>query len=83
MVIHEWIDEHKVHVVNIVRARRGCDELADELQAVLNVSYRVLNEAASLRGRIRELEAELAKFKPEPPPVEREEYGQHIKWTGD
>ena len=83
MVIHEWIDQHKVHVVNVVRSHRGCDELADELQTVLNVCYRVLNEAASLRGRMRELEAELAKFKPEPPPVEREEYGMHIKWTGD
>jgi len=83
MVIHEWIEQHKVHVVNIVRARRGCDELADELQAVLNVSYRVLNEAAALRGRLKEVEAELATFKPAVPPVEREEYGQHIKWTGD
>jgi hypothetical protein len=83
MVIHEWIDKHKVHVVNIVRARRGCDQIADELQTTLNVCYRVLNEAAGLRGRIKELEAELLTFRPAPPPAECEEYGTHIRWTGD
>ena len=83
MVIRDWIEEHKVQCVNIVRARRGCEELADELHDVLNVCYRVLNEAAALRGRLKEVEAELAKFRPAPPPAEREEYGTHIRYTGD
>jgi hypothetical protein len=83
MVIHEWIEQHKANVVNIVRSRRGCDQLADDLAGVFNDCYRIINESPVLRRRIRELEAELATFKPAPPPVEREEYGQHIRWTGD
>ena len=82
MVISEWIEQHKVHVVNIVRAHRGCDQLADDLAAVLNNCYRIINEAPALRRRIRELESELLTFRPEPV-VERQEYGQHIRWTGD
>lgn len=82
MVIHEWIEQHKVNVVNVVRSRRGCDELADDLAGVLSVCYRVLSEAPQLRRRIAELEAELATLKPALT-VEREEYGMHIKYTGD
>ena len=83
MVIHEWIEQHKVFLVNTVRHQRGCDELADDLAGVLNVCYRVLSEAPQLRRRIAELENELATLKPAPLPVEREEYGMHIKYTGD
>jgi hypothetical protein len=83
MVLHEWIEQHKANVVNIVRSRRGCDGLADDLASVLNNCYRVLNEAAALRRRLIDVEAELATYKPAPPRVQYEEYGQHIKWTGD
>lgn len=82
MVIHEWIEQHKVFLVNTVRHQRGCDGIADDLAGVLNVCYRVLSEAPQLRRRIAELEKELATLKPALT-VEREEYGQHIKWTGD
>ncbi len=82
MVIHEWIEQHKVFLVNTVRFQRGCDELADDLASVLNVCYRVLSEAPQLRRRIAELENELATLKPAST-VEREEYGMHIKYTGD
>jgi len=82
MVIHEWIEQHKVFLVNTVRYQRGCDELADDLASVLNVCYRVLSEAPQLRRRIAELEKELATLKPALT-VEREEYGMHIKYTGD
>jgi hypothetical protein len=83
MVIHEWIEQHKVFLVNTVRYQRGCDELADDLASVLNQCIRIILESSLLRRRIAELEKELATLKPAPLPVEREEYGQHIKWTGD
>jgi hypothetical protein len=82
MVIHEWIEQHKVFLVNTVRYQRGCDELADDLASVLNVCCRVLGEAPQLRRRIAELEKELATLKPSLT-VEREEYGMHIRFTGD
>jgi hypothetical protein len=82
MVLHEWIEEHKVHIANIVRARRGCDELADDLAGVFNDCHRIINEASVLHRRIRELEEELLTFRPAPV-VEHQEYGQHIRWTGD
>lgn len=83
MVLHEWIEQHKTNVVNIVRCRRGCDDLADDLASVFNNCYRIINEASGLRRRIQELEAELLTFRPDPPPAEREEYGMHIRFTGD
>lgn len=83
MVLHEWIDQHRVNVVNIVRCRRGCDDLADDLAVVLNDCYRIVNEASGLRRRMQELEAELLTFRPAPQPAEREEYGMHIRFTGD
>ena len=83
MVIHEWIEQHKVNVVNVVRSRRGCDELADDLAGVLKVCYLVLRAAPHLRRRIAEQDNELATLKPAPLPVEREDYGMHIKYTGD
>jgi hypothetical protein len=83
MILHEWIERHRDFVVNTVRWQRGCDELADTLKDVLNHCCLVLHEMPQLRRRIAELEAELATLKPPAPPVEREEYGQHIKYTGD
>ena len=82
MVLHEWIDQHKTNVVNIVRCRRGCDDLADDLSVVLNNCFRIIHEASGLRRRIQELEAELLTFRPTPVVV-YEEYGQHIRFTGD
>jgi hypothetical protein len=83
MIIHEWIEQHKMNVVNIVRSRRGCDDLADDLASVFNNCYRIINEASGLRRRIQELEAELLTFRPNSQAPERDEYGTHIKWTGD
>jgi uncharacterized protein YigA (DUF484 family) len=83
VVIHEWIEQHKDFLVNTVRWQRGCDELADTLKDVLNNCCLVLYEMPKLRRRIAELEKELATLKPAPLPVEREEYGMHIKYTGD
>jgi hypothetical protein len=83
MILHEWIEQHKVFVCNTVRYQRGCDGIADDLAGVFNDCYRIINEASGLRRRIQELEAELLTFRPNPPPAERDEYGQHIKWTGD
>lgn len=83
MILHEWIEQHRDFVVNTVRYQRGCDELADDLAGVLNQCVRIVKESSLLRRRIQELESELLTFKPAPPPVERHEYGQHIKWTGD
>jgi hypothetical protein len=83
MVIHEWIEQHKVNVVDIVRSRRGCDELADDLAGVFNDCIRIILESSLLRRQLRGLEAELAALKPAQPAVEREEYGMHIRYTGD
>ena len=83
MILHEWIDQHKDFVVNTVRWQRGCNELADDLAGVLNQCVRIILESSLLRRRIAELEKELATLKPAPQPAEREEYGTHIKWTGD
>ena len=82
MVLHEWIEQHKTNVVSIVRCRRGCDDLADNLAVVLNDCYRIIHEASGLRRRIQELEEELLTFRPAPVVV-YEEYGQHIRFTGD
>ena len=83
MILHEWIEQHRVNVVSIVRCRRGCDDLADDLSVVLNNCWRIIHEASGLRRRIQELEAELLTFRPDPLPAEREEYGMHIRFTGD
>jgi hypothetical protein len=83
MILHEWIEQHKVFVVNTVRYQRGCDGVADDLAGVLNDCIRIIKESSSLRRRIQELESELLTFRPAPSPAEREEYGTHIKWTGD
>jgi hypothetical protein len=83
VILHEWIEQHKVFVCNTVRYQRGCDGIADDLAGVFNDCYRIINEASGLRRRIQELEAELLTFRPNPPPAEREEYGMHIRFTGD
>ena len=82
MVLHEWIEQHKLFVCNTVRYQRGCDVIADDLAGVFNDCHRIINEASGLRRRIQELEAELLTFRPAPV-VEHQEYGQHIRWTGD
>lgn len=68
---------------NTVRYQRGCDDLADDLAGVLNDCIRTIKENSSLYRRVQELEAELLTFRPAPQPAEREEYGMHIRWTGD
>ena len=77
MILHEWIDQHKT----ARRRWRACT--ADDLSVVLNNCWRIIHEASGLRRRIQELEAELLTFRPDPLPAEREEYGMHIRFTGD
>jgi rRNA-processing protein FCF1 len=83
MILHEWIEQHKAFVVNTVRYQRGCDDLADELAGVFNDCYRIINEDTALRRRIKELEAELATFRPAPVVTHREWWDVDSKFTGD
>ena len=76
------IDHHGQIIDHLLRRSRY-ERIADWAELVLRDFKRLDLEEARLRRRLIEVEAELATYKPAPPPVQYEEYGTHIKWTGD
>ena len=74
---------HHGQIIDCLLRRSRYEKIADWAHMVFHDFKNLDFEVPRLRRRIAELEAELATYKPAPPPVEREEYGQHIKWTGD
>ena len=76
------IDHHGQIIDHLLRRSRY-ERIADWAELVLRDFKRLDLEEARLRRRLIEVEAELATYKPAPPPVQYEEYGPHIKWTGD
>ena len=75
--------DHHGQIIDCLLRRSRYERIADWAELVLRDFKRLDLEEARLRRRLIEVEAELATYKPAPPPVQYEEYGQHIKWTGD
>jgi len=82
MRLAEELDKVANTIDQVLRGNRY-QRAADIVQWAFQDCKRHDVEVPQLRRRIKELEAELATLKPPAPPVEREEYGQHIRWTGD
>ena len=75
--------DHHGQIIDQLLRRSRYERIADWAEMVLRDFKRLDLEEARLRRRLMEVEAELATYKPAPPPVQYEEYGTHIKWTGD
>lgn len=75
--------DHHGQIIDCLLRRSRYERLADWAELVLRDYKRLELVELQLRRRLIEVEAELATYKPAPPPVQYEEYGQHIKWTGD
>jgi hypothetical protein len=82
MRLAEEVDKFAFTIDEVLRGHRY-HKAADIVQMAFQDIKRSDLEVPQLRRRIKELEAELATLKPAQPTVEREEYGTHIKWTGD
>jgi hypothetical protein len=82
MRLAEELDKFAYTIDEVLRGSRY-HKAADIVQIAFRDIKRHDVEMPQLRRRIAELEAELATLKPPALPVEREEYGQHIKYTGD
>jgi hypothetical protein len=82
MRLAEELDKFAYTIDEVLRGHRY-HKAADIVQMAFQDIKRSDLEVPQLRRRIKELEAELAALKPAQPPVEREEYGMHIKYTGD
>ena len=82
MRLAEEVDKYALTIDQVLRGSRwhkAADIVHMAFQDIKNLDI----EVPQLRRRIKELEAELLTFRPAPQPVERDEYGTHIKWTGD
>ena len=75
--------DHHGQIIDCLLRRSRYERIADWAELVLRDYKRLEFVELQLRRRLIEVEAELATYKPAPPPVQYEEYGQHIKWTGD
>jgi hypothetical protein len=78
----EEVDKFAFTIDEVLRGHRY-HKAADIVQLAFEDIKRSDLEVPQLRRRIAELEKELATLKPAPLPVEREEYGMHIRYTGD
>ena len=82
MRLAEEVDKFALTIDEVLRGHRyhkAADIVHLAFQDVKASDLEVLH----LRRRIAELEKELATLKPAPQPAEREEYGMHIRYTGD
>ena len=75
--------DHHGQIIDCLLRRSRYERIADWAELVLRDYKRLEFVELQLRRQVQALEAELATYKPAPPPVQYEEYGQHIKWTGD
>ena len=82
MRLAEEVDKFALTIDEVLRGHRY-HKAADIVQWAFQDCKRHDVEVPQLRRRIKELEAELATLKPAQPAVEREEYGMHIRYTGD
>jgi hypothetical protein len=82
MRLAEEVDKYALTIDQVLRGSRW-HKAADIVQMAFQDVKRSDHEVPQLRRRIAELEKELATLKPATPPVEREEYGMHIRYTGD
>lgn len=75
--------DHHGQIIDCLLRRSRYERIADWAQLVFQHYKNLELEVIQLRRRLIDVEAELATYKPAPPPVQYEEYGTHIKWTGD
>lgn len=75
--------DHHGQIIDCLLRRSRYERIADWAELVLRDYKRLEFVELQLRRRLIEVEAELATYKPAPPPVQYEEYGTQIKWTGD
>lgn len=82
MRLAEEVDKFAFTIDEVLRGHRY-HKAADIVQLAFQDIKRHDVELPQLRRRIAELEAEVATLKPTSPLAEREEYGMHIRYTGD
>jgi hypothetical protein len=82
MRLAEEVDKYALTIDQVLRGGRW-HKAADIVQMAFQDIKNLDIEVPQLRRRIAELEKELETLRPAPPPAERDEYGTHIKWTGD
>jgi hypothetical protein len=78
----EEVDKFALTIDEVLRGHRY-HKAADIVHLAFQDIKRHDYEMPQLRRRIAELEKELAELKPPAPPVQYEEYGSQIRWTGD